>query len=394
MKVKILVCYHKKAPVIRSDILEPIHVGRSVADDVTKNELADMIGDDIGDNISLKNQIYCELTGLYWAWKNPCILGNPSHIGFFHYRRLFCFKTEFISGNLAFDNVTPDTFEKFGWRSGCIIPVCGEYDVILPELRDLHPKYTIYEYYARAHYEKDILAVIEIIRGKYPALASYAEIILKNCSKSYYYNVFVMRRDLFDQYAFWLFDILFELEKRIDISSYDSSQRRLFGFIAERLMTVFMLFLKSQNRFLKIKNLPVVTGTCDSVPSNCKEARPKLKIRLKKKLLNVFPSFYAISELRKRGFDKEHYLGRIENRFKLPIDPVVHYVYSGSKKGINPNGWFDTKFYLNFSYDITRPKINPLVHYLQVGIWEGKLPNRELAVKLANEYKAIRKCVS
>ena len=50
-----------------------------------------MIGDNTGDNISKLNSHYCELTAMYWAWKNMDKLNNPDYIGFMHYRRLFNF---------------------------------------------------------------------------------------------------------------------------------------------------------------------------------------------------------------------------------------------------------------------------------------------------------------
>lgn len=67
-KVKILVACHKPGEVYHDDVYIPMHVGRAVSK--FKDEMADMLGDDTGDNISEKNAKYCELTAQYWAWKN------------------------------------------------------------------------------------------------------------------------------------------------------------------------------------------------------------------------------------------------------------------------------------------------------------------------------------
>ncbi|MDD7441233.1 MAG: DUF4422 domain-containing protein, partial [Sutterellaceae bacterium] len=81
--IKIFLSFHKDSARIQSNILTPIHVGRAIATDAVKQSLADIIGDDTGDNISRKNPNYCELTAQYWAWKN-C---DSDYIGFMHYRR-------------------------------------------------------------------------------------------------------------------------------------------------------------------------------------------------------------------------------------------------------------------------------------------------------------------
>ncbi|KQH56827.1 glycosyl transferase, partial [Campylobacter coli] len=91
-KVKILVGYHKPAVLLKDEILTPIHLGRALATQVSKDgEMSkedfkwmceNMIGDDTGDNISHLNRYFCELTGIYWAWKNYDKLGNPDYIGF------------------------------------------------------------------------------------------------------------------------------------------------------------------------------------------------------------------------------------------------------------------------------------------------------------------------
>ena len=81
-KVKIIVATHKKYEMPKDDIYIPLHVGAEGKEDIG------FIKDNTGDNISEKNPYFCELTGLYWAWKNL----NADYIGLVHYRRHFCLK--------------------------------------------------------------------------------------------------------------------------------------------------------------------------------------------------------------------------------------------------------------------------------------------------------------
>lgn len=104
--VKILVCYHKKDELFKNDILVPIHCGRKIAFEnskdgkITKEEynwlLKNTIGDDTGENISELNREVNEWSAIYWAWKNYDKLQNPEYIGLCHYRRLLDFSK--ISG--------------------------------------------------------------------------------------------------------------------------------------------------------------------------------------------------------------------------------------------------------------------------------------------------------
>ena len=97
-KVKLLICYHKPAYLLKDNVMTPIHVGRANAKVRMGEENPDyqwlvnnMIGDDTGENISNKNDYYNEMTAVYWAWKNYEELGNPDYIGLMHYRRHFIF---------------------------------------------------------------------------------------------------------------------------------------------------------------------------------------------------------------------------------------------------------------------------------------------------------------
>ena len=75
-----------------------------------------------------------------------------------------------------------------------------------------------------------------------------------NGRKLYILNMFVMSKKNFDAYCTWLFDILFTLESRIDISGYSTYEARVYGFLSERLLNVWLM-----NQHLKETEVPVVT---------------------------------------------------------------------------------------------------------------------------------------
>lgn len=215
------------------DVYLPIHVGRE-----GKTDLG-YIGDNTGDNISAKNANYCELTGLYWAWKN---LKND-YIGLCHYRRYF-----------ARENIHTDNIEK---KKTAILhrkdyeKLLQEYDVILPVKRNYYVE-TVRSQYEHAHNKRDIDETKRIVLELYPEYSEAFEKVMGR-TKLYILNMFVMKKQQFDEYCSWLFSILFELEKRIDISSYNMYEARVFGFIAERLFNVWL-----EKQQLNVKEIPVI----------------------------------------------------------------------------------------------------------------------------------------
>lgn len=187
--------------------------------------------DDAGDNISAKNPEYCELTAQYWVWRNA--LNRARNIGFVHYRRYF---------------YTTRTKKQ-------IVPVgqfaedLRHYDVVLPEPWILTK--TVRDQFTQFHNIADLETVRAILTERHPDyVAAFDEVL--DGHALYSYNMFVMSRARFDAYMTWLFDVLGEAERRIDVGSYDQYNQRLFGFLSERLLTVWV---KAQH--LKIKCYPV-----------------------------------------------------------------------------------------------------------------------------------------
>lgn len=233
MNIKILVATHKPYWMPKDDVYLPIKLTREY------NKELRLIGDDTGDNIAHKNINYCELSAQYWAWKNLVC----DYIGCCHYRRYFA-KHNIFTNNLEKKRaaiLNRQDFEK----------LLQEYDVILPKKRNYFIE-TVRSQYEHAHNKHDLDEVEKIISEFYP---NYSDAFNKVMGRTrlYILNMFVMKKDLLDKYFNWLFPILFELEKRIDITSYNQYEARVFGYIAERLFNVWI-----EKEHLKIKEMPIV----------------------------------------------------------------------------------------------------------------------------------------
>lgn len=210
MIVKIFTMTHKKFNEPQDPIYIPLHVGHAVSEDLG------YLGDDTGASISAWNKYYGELTGVYWVWKN---VQDADIIGICHYRRYFLDR----DGNMMNQKQYED--------------ILKEYDIITSD--ELKSEKNCRENYGEAHNMKDLLMTEEVIKEKYPEYVPYLDEALEGKS-SYYGNLMVTTRNWFHAYAEWLFDIFFELEKRIDVSSYDLYHQRVFGFLSEQLLKVWI----------------------------------------------------------------------------------------------------------------------------------------------------------
>lgn len=218
MDIKILIATHKKYWMPNDEVYIPIHVGKK-----DKQNLG-YIGDNIGDNISVKNPNYCELTAIYWAWKNL----RADYIGLVHYRRYFTKHNFRNCEKKKQDILLKSDFEN----------ILKDVDIIVPDKRKYYIE-TNRSHYNHAHYKKDLDETENIIKELYPKYATAFNKVM-NRTWAHMFNMFVMRKDYFDEYCEWLFTILFELEKRIDISNYTVMEARVFGFISELLLDVWL----------------------------------------------------------------------------------------------------------------------------------------------------------
>ncbi len=210
MRTKIFVMTHKKFDEPQNPIYIPLQVGKAETEDLG------YLGDDTGDSISHKNKYYGELTGLYWLWKN---YSDVDIIGICHYRRYF-------SGE-GKELLDQEDYEQ----------ILSHADIIVSNPMYVEGAYL--DYFGEAHHVEDLLAAGDVIRELYPHdYDAFLNVV--NGSKYYYGNLCVTTKTIFDDYCEWLFSIFSELEKRVDVSGYDAYHKRLYGFISEQLLLVYI----------------------------------------------------------------------------------------------------------------------------------------------------------
>lgn len=222
MSVKIFVMTHKKFEVPSDPVYIPLHVGREGKEDLG------YLGDHTGENISGKNCYYSELTGLYWVAHN---VTDADYFGLCHYRRFFLDE----QGRL----LKEEEYEE----------ILKTHDVILAKAV-YHPK-PYCEVYEEAHNIHDLQITGEVLKELYPEDNPIFEEVIAG-KKVYSGNMFVTSRQLFCEYTDWLFSIFDRVEARIDPDAYDAYHRRVYGFLSEQLLYVWV-----KSRGLRIFEAPV-----------------------------------------------------------------------------------------------------------------------------------------
>ena len=296
-KIKILISYHKPSVLLKDDILTPIHVGRALATEASKEGgmseedyqwmLDNMIGDDTGNNISYLNKEFYELTAIYWAWKNYDKLGNPEYIGFMHYRRHLNFNVDKIYeedqwGLINNEYLNDDYINKYNLKSDKIIEIVKDYDILVANKWDVSNAGSKdnYDHYKTSESKlkiEDYDKALEILNN-HNGNIYLKDINSYNSSKyGYYTNIFIMKKEIFICYCNFLFSIIFDLNKSIDISNYTPEEARASAYISEWLFGIY-LFNVIRTKNYKIKELQrTIVHNLDIA----KEIKPKFKNSIK-----------------------------------------------------------------------------------------------------------------
>ena len=202
---------------IRPEYCTPLELGAAVRTDFLYD-----LHDDMGnDHISQKDKLYCELTGLYWLWKND----THEITGLTHYRRQFPIKLNHIENVLKTHEI--------------ILP----FKVRMPA--DLKTQYLL------TQPEDDWKIMCDVLKDMYPDYYKSAiKIFHRKCLIPY--NMFISTHEIIDKYCEWLFPLLFKIEEKLDFTDRTEYQKRACGFMGELFLTLYVI-----HNDLKIKHIPI-----------------------------------------------------------------------------------------------------------------------------------------
>ncbi|WP_333808225.1 DUF4422 domain-containing protein [Flavobacterium sp.] len=237
MKGKIFIVTHKALPLINNELYTPIQVGYG-------DTISNVLRDNTGEQISIKNENFCELTASYWINKN---VKDCQYVGICHYRRFFNFYPSLFNFFPSRQKkISSEDFKKTKtFRASAektdekIASILRNYDCIMLRGYDVKEGLSASYYNPQGHRKSDWNTTLDIIKELYPEYTNSIKKYLDEAGKFHMGNMMITTKEKWDNYHEWLFSILFELEKRIEIPT-DAVQKRVFGYISERIINLYV----------------------------------------------------------------------------------------------------------------------------------------------------------
>lgn len=234
MSEKIIVVTHKDYQMPNDSLYMPICVGTGL------KTLSDKFQpDNTGINISEKNSTYCELTAIYWAWKNI----DADKIGIAHYRRHFTLS----KGARTVDKALTGTqLNELGKKHGLdtVFATPARHYMESIENHYIHSLKGYEEVHA-----KDIQRLKKAIHEHDSSYDESAKKVLGGNS-AHMLNMFIASKENFNAYCAWLFPII---DSVVAMSKDREDQRRYAGALSE-----FCLDIWAQKNGLKIIEIPLL----------------------------------------------------------------------------------------------------------------------------------------
>jgi len=193
--------------------------------------------DDCGDNISKKNENYCELTGLYYIWKND----KSDFVSFEHYRRFFVKKQSFFKYTFLDEEQ--------------MIADLRDNDIILPTPLASLSRNSLFDSYVKFQTGGDIILLKKIIEDNYPDYLPFFISELEKKNYASFFNMFITSKNILNQYCEWLFSLFDILSSKISLDGRSDYEKRVFGFLSERLINVWVKKNKLRIKYRNVVNV-------------------------------------------------------------------------------------------------------------------------------------------
>ena len=227
--LKIFEVSHKQFVSLKDSIYCPLYVAGAMMEE------PDVLKDSDGNSIAEYNNKINECTALYWIWKNT----EYKCVGLNHYRRFF---TSFVNKYNALQE----------WEIHLLLDF---YDIGVAEsvffntsVRDVLQKQIAEEAFSYGF--EELQKIFEHMDKRNQEAFKY----VMDGHRIYPCNMFITTKKILNSYCAWLFPILFELIERVKVKeNWDNYSKRVLGFLAERLWTVWLI---QQN--YKIKEFPIL----------------------------------------------------------------------------------------------------------------------------------------
>lgn len=211
----IYVVSHKFAKIPKRNGYKGIAVGP-----LSLNPPKGFLCDCIGTNISNKNSSYCELTAVYWIWKNDA---ESDFVGINHYSRLFAHPSD----------------ERMILGVEEASQLLQDYDLIVPQKQCWDRSVANYYYECGMGRSKDLSITESVLKKLYPDYHAAFRTVMERKS-AFYCNMLIANRSLFCEYCEWLFPILQAVEDSIDTTGYSAAEKRVIGYLSELLLNVWV----------------------------------------------------------------------------------------------------------------------------------------------------------
>lgn len=224
--MKIYIITHKNNIQVNvCDSYVPLMVGN--------RENGKYLRDNSGDNISEKNDSYCELTGLYWIWKNDI---TSNIIGLVHYHRFFAkvgLHVTFKERYFLFSH--KERYHILNERD--ISKLLCKYDVIVK--KSGFRMITTGDTFRKCIGENLYNDIGKVIFDLYP---TYYDRYQKEQKKHSHFNcnMFIGKKQIMDKYCEWLFAILARLDEMHVNKTGKRYHNREIGYVGEMLFGVWL----------------------------------------------------------------------------------------------------------------------------------------------------------